>query len=379
MRKKWIPFLLSLGTLLVSCSEEGQTLKEKKEQIKQYRQQKQKLEKKINSLEKAIAAKETPKKEKDYQLVSLEPVKEHPFQHYVKLRGQASTDENVSISPERSGRIEMIHCEEGDQVKKGKLLVELDSETIERNIDQIETNLAHARKLYQKQKNLWDQDIGSEVEFLESRNRVNNLEKELKAAKSRLANTTIKAPINGKVDAIFMNTGEMANPASPLIRIVNLRQMEVTADPSEAYLDDVKPGDSVLVEFPNLDIEHKKTVTHVSSYIDPDTRTFEISVDIDNPNQIIKPNVLAQVRFADYSKSKAVTIPTKLMQSSDTGNYVYIARQKGGKQIVQRNYIQTGKSYQGITEVKSGLEPGQQLVTDGFRDVNQNQKVVTNK
>jgi RND family efflux transporter MFP subunit len=362
---------------LISCSsDKPKTLGEQKAKLKQYRQQEQKLQAQINELEATIAEKDTTKA-RDYQLVSLERITEGPFQHYVEIRGKANTDQNVEVSPERSGRIETITCEEGDQVQQGELLVKLDSETIERNIDQIQTNLAHARNLYERQANLWEKEIGSEVKYLQAKNRVENLEKELEAARSRLANTTITAPIDGKVDAIFSNPGEMANPASKLLRIINLRQMEVTANPSEAYLDDVQTGDSVIVSFPNLNIRRKRPVTHVSSYIDPDTRTFEITVDIANKNRLIRPNVLAQVRFADYSLENALTVPTKLIQSADTGDFVYTAKPRGDRQVVQQTFIEAGRSNQGITEVKQGVEPGQQLVTDGFREVSHNETVVT--
>ena len=370
MRLAFISLMAVAG--LMSCSsEKPKTLEEQKAKLQEYRQQEQKLQKKISELEATVAEKDTTKA-RDYQLVSLERITEGPFQHYVEIRGKANTDRNVAVSPERSGRIETITCEEGDQVQQGELLVRLDSETIERNIDQIQTNLAHARNLYERQANLWEQEIGSEVKYLQAKNRVENLEKELEAARSRLANTTITAPIDGKVDAIFSNPGEMASPASKLLRIINLRQMEVTANPSEAYLDDVRTGDSVIVNFPNLNIQRKRPVTHVSSYIDPDTRTFEIAVKIANKDQLIKPNVLAQVRFADYSLEKALTVPTKLIQSADTGDFVYTAKPRGDRQIVKQTFIEPGRSNQGITEVKQGLEPGQQLVTDGFREVSHN-------
>ena len=375
MRLAFISLMAVAG--LMSCSsEKPKTLEEQKAKLQEYRQQEQKLQKKISELEATVAEKDTTKA-RDYQLVSLERITEGPFQHYVEIRGKANTDQNVAVSPERSGRIETITCEEGDQVQQGELLVRLDSETIERNIDQIQTNLAHARNLYERQANLWEQEIGSEVKYLQAKNRVENLEKELEAARSRLANTTITAPIDGKVDAIFSNPGEMASPASKLLRIINLRQMEVTANPSEAYLDDVRTGDSVIVNFPNLNIQRKRPVTHVSSYIDPDTRTFEIAVKIANKDQLIKPNVLAQVRFADYSLEKALTVPTKLIQSADTGDFVFTAKPRGDRQIVKQTFIEPGRSNQGITEVKRGLEPGQQLVTDGFREVSHNETVIT--
>ncbi len=354
--------------LLVGCSDQPKTQEEKKAKL-------QALQAKIKKLKAAIKASDTASKERNPQLVSIDSVHKGTFKHYVKLRGKATTDKNVAVSPKRSGRINRIYCQEGQQVTQGEKLVQLDRETIQRNIDQIETNLQHARKLYKRQKNLWDQEIGSEVQYLNAKNRVENLEKELSTAKSRLANTSITAPINGKVDAIFMNPGEMANPASPLLRIVNLRNMEVTASPSERYLDDIKPGDSVKISFINLGIERKRPVSHVSSYIDPDTRTFELTIKIANQQRLLRPNVLATVRFADYTNQNCVIIPTKLLQSSNGDNYVFTAKNKDGNYKAYKTPIKTGRSYQGMTEVLEGLKPNQLLITDGFRSVSDREMV----
>lgn len=376
MRKSFLSLLAIAG--LMSCSnDKPQTLEAQKARLQEYRQEQKTLKEKIRTLKEQVARQDSATAEQDYQLVGLQEVKQQPFTHYVQIRGSADTDENVEVSPERSGRIERILCEEGEQVQQGQRLVELNSETIQRNIEQIKTNLAHARNLFQRQKNLWEKEIGSEVEYLQAKNRVENLEKELAAARSRLANMTIRAPISGKVDAIFSNQGEMASPASRMLRLIDLQEMKVIANPSEAYLDDLRAGDSVIVSFPNLDVQRKRVVSHVSNYIDPDTRTFEVTVDLDNETGLIKPNVLAQVRFADYSKAAAVTIPTKLIQSADDQDYIYTARQQNDRQIVQQTFIETGRSYQGLTEVKRGLKAGQQVIIDGFREVSDNETVVT--
>jgi membrane fusion protein (multidrug efflux system) len=363
--------------LLGACSGEPKTLKEKKAKLQALQEKQKAHQEKINKLKAAINQLDTTSKKQDFQLVRLDSVRKGNFKHYVKLRGKAKTDNNVSVSPKRSGRINRIYCEEGDQVKQGEKLVQLDRETIQRNIDQIKTNLAHARNLYKRQKNLWEQEIGSEVKYLNAKNRVENLEKELSTAKSRLANTSITAPINGKVDAIFMNPGEMASPASPLLRIVNLRKMKVVASPAERYLDDIRPNDSVKISFPKLGIKRTRPVSHVSSFIDPDTRTFEVNIKIQNKQGLIRPNVLATIRFSDYTNQDCVIIPTKLLQSSNGENYLFTAKNKNGKYRAHKTPIKTGRSYQGMTEILEGLKPNQLLITDGFRSVSDREIVKT--
>lgn len=355
--------------LLGACSDQPQTLKEKKAKLQALQEKQKAHQEKINKLKTAISKLDTTSKKQDFQLIKLDTVDKGTFKHYVKLRGKAKTDNNVTVSPKRSGRIKRIYCEEGDQVQQGEKLVQLDRETIQRNIDQIKTNLAHARNLYKRQKNLWEQKIGSEVKYLNAKNRVENLEKELNTAKSRLANTSITSPINGKVDAIFMNPGEMASPASPLLRIVNLRKMKVVANLAERYLNDIEPGDSVKVSFPKLGIQRTRPVSHVSSFIDPDTRTFEVTFGIQNKQRLIRPNVLATIRFADYINHGSVIIPTKFLQSSNGENYVYTAKKSGSRYKAYKTTVKTGRSYQGMTEVLEGLNPDQLLITDGFRSV----------
>lgn len=370
-------FIVSILTAaaLQSCSDQSDSLKAKKDKLQSYRNELSDLKSKINGLEEEIQQEDTLSTKDKSQLVSLKDVKQRTFKHFVEVRGKATSKKNVQVSPKRSGIIKKLHHTEGDTVKKGDLLVELDSETIETEIEQIQTNLNHARNLYQKQKNLWEKDIGSEVEYLQAKNRLNSLQKQLASAKTQLANTKIKSPIAGEIDEIYQNEGEMANPTKPLCRVINLNHMRVIANISESHLGKINKGDSVKVHFPNIGIKRTNRVTHVGRFIDPDSRTFKIEVKIDNPNGLIKPNVLATIRFTDYENPNALVIPTKLLQESEKGKFIYTSKQKDDRLKARKTNIKIGKSYNGFTEILDGLNKNDRLIVEGFRDVSDNEGI----
>ncbi len=361
--------LMLFAISVQSCSDQSDSLQAKKDKLQTYRNELSDLKNKISSLEKEIQQEDSLSNKDERQLVSLKPVDQKTFKHYVEVRGKATSKKNVQVSPERSGIIKTIHFTEGDTVSEGDLLIELNRETIEKEIEQIQTNLSHARNLYQKQKNLWQKDIGSEVEYLQAKNRVNSLEKQLASAQTQLSNTKIKSPISGELDEIYQNEGEMANPASPLCRVINLYKMRVVADISESHLGKIEEGDSVQLHFPNIGVKRKTNVSHVGQFIDPDSRTFKIEIQVDNQDRAIKPNVLATIRFTDYKNPNALVIPTKLLQESNKGPYIFTSKQEDDRLKARKTFIQPGKSYNGFTEIKDGLNKNDRLIVEGFRDV----------
>lgn len=366
---KFTSILLVSSIMIMGCSGDPETTEAKKAKLQDYKDQLANLKTKIQDLEEEIQKEDTLKKADQRKLVNLNPVRKTNFKHFIEVRGEATSNKNVKVSPEMSGVIERIHFEEGDEVEKGALLAELDNATIQRNIDQIKTNLEHARNLFERQKNLWDQDIGSEVEYLQAKNRVEDLEKRLASAKSRLANTKIRSPIQGQIDEIFFNEGEMANPASPLCRVVNLKDMQVVGNLSESYLGEIKIGDSVELHFPNMGIKKTSKVSHVGQFIDPDSRTFKVEIKVENQDRLIKPNALATIRFSDYSNPEALVIPSHLLQESDEQPFIFTARKTDNKWKAAKTLIQTGKSYDGFTEVKSGLNANSKLIVKGYKNV----------
>lgn len=372
--------IFSVSGFLQNCSENPETLEAKKEQLTSYQEQVSTLESKIKNLRQEIDQLDTGNsnsEEGSGQLVRLTPVKQRHFQQFVEVRGDAVSKKNVRVAGTRTGRIEKIYYEEGDQVEKGALIAEQDNETLRNNIEEIKTNLEHAKTVYQKRKNLWEKNIGSELDYLNAKNQKQNLEKQLASARSQLEDTRIKAPVKGEIDEVFLNEGEMAGPTSPICRILNIEAMRLETDVSEAYLGAIQTGDTVQIDFPSINLTRREPVTHVGQFIQPDSRTFQIEISLDNPNKQIKPNMLSVIRFRNYSNPDALVIPTQLIQESDEGQFVFKAREENNGLIAQKTVIETGRTYQGFTEVKNGLQKNDQLIKEGFREVSDQEKIYT--
>jgi len=366
-----VPALLVARIIMCSGCNQSETLADKKEQLKAYKEQINDLKVKVKKLENEILQADTtnnPDEEK--KLVSLKTVKTKSFKHFVKVRGEASSKKNVSLSAELSGLVTEINHSEGEQVQKGEVIAKLENESIKQSIDEIKTNLELAKDIYQKRKNLWEKNIGSEIEYLQAKNEKDRLQKRLASTKSELDKTIIKAPISGEIDEIFINEGELANPASPICRIVNLDQIRLSANLSESYLGKINQGDSVSIKFPSIGVQKMATISHVGQFIAPESRTFKIEVKLQNQDHLIKPNMMGIIRFADYANSNALIIPSKIIQEEGDKNYIYLAKNKDRNWQAEKTYVEIGRTHKGETEIKNGLESGDKLIVQGFRDVN---------
>jgi RND family efflux transporter MFP subunit len=292
------------------------------------------------------------------------------FQHYIEVQGNVETDQNVLVNPEFSGVITSVRVEEGQRVSAGQVIATIDAKTLRKNMDELKTRLELAEDVYQRQKKLWDQKIGTEMQYLQAKNNKESLEKSLETLKSQLGQASVKAPISGVVEQLMANKGETANPAMPIARIVNTSKMEVVADVSEAHLKSVKRGDVVTVDFPVLEESLEAKIDVVGAFIDPKNRTFKVQVKIPNTAGYLKPNVTAVVKIKDFDKDDAVFIPTNLIQQSATGDqYVLLLENKGGKQTVTKRIVKAGIAYKGQSVIEEGLSGGEQIITKGYTEV----------
>ncbi|MCS7018546.1 MAG: efflux RND transporter periplasmic adaptor subunit [Cytophagales bacterium] len=356
-------FAVSACNKSVDNSVEGKRkrLSELKKQAAQIKAEIAALEAEIAQISPTAAAK---------KLVEAEPLSVQDFAHYVEVQGNVASEQNVMIAPEIAGVIIKRYVQVGDMVRKGQPIAEIDAESIRKNIAEIETRLELARTVYERQANLWNQKIGSEVQYLQAKNNMEALEKTLATAKTQLNKAIVKAPIDGMVEDLTQNVGEMANPAVPMGRIVNIAQVEINADVSEVYATAVKRGDEVLVSFPALGKEMSLKIHMVGQYINPTNRTFKIQMRTSNPDGILKPNSLAVVKIRDFFRKDALVLPSHLIQQSANGEqFVYVLRNKDGKQIVERVVITTGKSYAGKTLVEAGIQAGDLIITKGYNEV----------
>lgn len=309
--------------------------------------------------------------------VTVVSVSPQPFTHYFKVYGQVESNKSINLYAESAGQIKNIFVKRGQNVAKGQLLAEIDGSILTQNIAEVKTNLELANELYKKQSKLWLEDkIGSEVQYLQAKNNKEGLENRLQTLNAQLAMTKVRAPFNGVIDDIFPKDGEMATPQMPMFRLVNLSEVYLTSAVSEAYIGKITVGTPAKVTFKSLGKTVESDVVRVGNFINPDNRTFEINVALGNDANY-KPNMMGSVDLQDYKVDKAWVVPSRLIMETATGeSYVYVLEATNTDVAeVKQVIIQAGVSYNGQTEVLSGLTGGEQVVDKGSRSVKAGQKV----
>lgn len=307
---------------------------------------------------------------KHIALVTAEQFPPQRFEHFFEVQGVAETDQNAAIYAEVSSKVMEIKVREGQQVSKGQLLVRLDDQVLRNNMAEVENQLELAQIFYKKQKNLWDQEIGTEFQYLEAKNNRDALLKKLETLESQKAMYFIKAPFSGVVDEIVPKEGEMASPMGMIVRLINLSKMYLKADVSESYIGKVKKGDTVRVSFPSVNQEMKTTISRVGNYINPNNRTFKIRLDIPNSDDMLKPNLLGELHIMDFYADNAVVIPTKLIQQTPAGKeFVYTVDRTDGVDRAKKVIVTIGLSHEGHSHVLTGLDGSEMLLAKGARSV----------
>lgn len=310
-------------------------------------------------------------------LVRTTTVKDTLFKHYVEIPGDVETDENIIIFPEFSGVLLQVLVEEGDRVTKGQVLARIDDGGLSSQLAQLETQAALAKTTFERQKRLWEQNIGSEIQFLEAKANYEAIQNSVNQLRSQLAKSVVKAPFAGVIDETFSEQGEVVAPGqSRLFRLVNLSNMYITAAVPESYLGSIKKGTEVLVEIAATGTEFRSEVQQVGNYINPNNRTYEIKVAVPNEKELVKPNLIATVKLNDYTSDNAVIIPEGVLQKNSAGeNLVYVLQPTSDSTgIAEKRILNTGMIYDQQVEVLSGLKAGEQLITEGAKNIQEGEK-----
>lgn len=366
MKAKIQYIFLGIGLFLFSCS--SQT-KDPKARLEAFKAQEKSLLDSIAHLE-AITSK-TDKLDSSqirYKQVATSPIKLTDFVHTIDVQGKVESDQNIEVNPKAMGIVTKVYVTEGQKVNQGQILATIDNELLKGNLDQLKSQYSLATILYQKQKNLWDQQIGTEVQYLQAKNNKENLEKNMAIIKDQLAQTNIVSPINGVVDQVIARVGQMASVGAPQFRIVNNNKIKVTAGLGENYISQVRVGSSVLINFPDANKSVNAKLGFVSSVIDPITRTFTVQTRLEGVSGI-RPNMVAIFKIQDYHNPKALVIPINLVQNSEEGNYVFIA-EKGPNPhfgVAHKKSVTLGLVQGNNVEIKKGLSPDEPLVTIGYQ------------
>jgi len=338
-----------------------------KKQIAEYKSQITDLENKIDELNSLLTEQGEDANTTRRIRVKTQLIQPVHFSHYVDAVASLEAVNSAFISPEISGQVKTIHVREGQYVKKGQLLVSLNSDIIESNIKELETNLALAKTLYQKQEELWKQQIGSEVQYLEAKNKKESLESKLNGLYIQLAKSKIKAPINGIVDLINVKEGELAMPGAQIIQMVNISTFYVNADVSEKFISVIKKGSPLTVRFPtypNWEINTK--VTRIGNIINQANRTFKVQATISNKNNMLKPNMQAKITFLDFEVDKALVVPSIIIKKDFKGNYLYIVEKGDDGFIARKKYVKTSLSNNQGTMITEGISEGDKVIVQGY-------------
>ena len=359
-----------MASLLVACSQEKKTdLQSKKEELATLKQQQAELNTKIRSLESEVT-KLDPKKVEEARVkeVTVAPVATTTFRHFVELQGTIDAKNNVAVSAQSGGAVTAVYVKEGDMVKAGSLMAKVDDQILSQSIEEVKNQLVLANTVFEKQSNLWKQQIGTEIQYLQAKNNKESLEKRLNTLNTQLAQSSVKSPISGVVDKVFVKLGAMGMPGAPMFQVVNLSQLKVVAKVADTYAGSVRKGDGVIIEFPDLNRQLNSHISFVATTVDPSTRTFTIEAPLPSDNSL-KPNMLARIKINDQTQAKAIVINQNLIQSTENGQLVYVAVNEGGKKIAKAKTVKTGQSYGGQIEITQGLQAGDQIVTAGYQDL----------
>ena len=325
--KKIIPLLIL--SFILSCGDapkKSATLTELASEKSDLMQQIDSLSNVLKSVEERISKLDTTKR---LNVVTAIEAKEKTFRHYIKVQGTVEADQSVELYPERSGTIIQIFVKEGQQVSKGETLVQIDNSIVESSMIELQTELNLATTTFERQERLWQQNIGSELQFLQAKAKKEGLENKLNSLEEQAKKLVISAPFSGVIDEVFAKVGGVAAPQIPAIRLVNLNTIHVESEVTESYLKSIKKGTEVELFFPSISKYISAKINQVGSYINPNNRSFKIRININNPNNELKANLLADVKINDF-KETGIVIPTKLIQKDRIGKtFVYTLMQDG--------------------------------------------------
>lgn len=356
------------------------SLGEKKAKLEELKKQQITAATEIKTLEEEIEKLDTAAgKQEKSKLISVAAVGTEDFSHYIDLQGKIDADDISYIAPPngQGGIVTALYVKEGDYVKKGQLLLKMDDKVLRQQIQITQTQLVLAKDVYQRTKNLWDQNIGSELQLLQAKNNVETLEKSIATANEQIRLYTVYSPVSGIADDVNVRVGEAfvgATQLGPQIRIVNTSTLKAVIEVPENYMNRVRVGSPVIITLPDLNKTFNSTVKLSSQTINASTRTFTIEAAV--PGGGVRPNSIAAVRIKDYSAPNAIVIPVNIVQTDDKGKYVYVVEKDGkGRSIAVKKPVVVGESYGDKIEIKGGLQSGMQLITEGYQTVYDKQVV----
>jgi membrane fusion protein (multidrug efflux system) len=368
---KKLILLSTLAIAIAACNSGGG---DKQAELEKLKKEEATLKSKILALETELSANDsTAPKGLAVSVVSLKP---EIFKNFIDVQGKVDANENVSISSEMPGTITKINVSVGDQVSVGQVLAETDARAIQQQISDLQTNTELVNQLYEKQKSLWDQKVGTEIQYLQAKTNKESMAKKMGALQEQLRMSKIISPINGTVDAIDIKLGQAVAPGLPAIRVINYSNLKVKADVAESYASKIKKGSEAIIRFPDMNDSIIAKVSFVSRTINPASRTFNVEVNLDNKKEY-HPNMVTRLSINDYSSATPVfVVPVNVIQKDENNaSFVFIANGS----VAKKQTVTIGKQYNGKAEILSGLKEGDLLLETGYDIVNEGDVIAYKK
>lgn len=337
----------------------------KRKQLQQYKKDLHTLEQQIETLETELNS--TAKHEViKIKVAEIAPQK---FENFIEVTGKVEAELDVEVSPESAGVIKEVFVTEGDWVNKGDLMAKLNTEMLSSSVEEIEVQLDLAKTNYERQKNLWDQNIGSEMQYLQAKNNKESLEKRIKSLQAQISMSEVRSPVSGVVDVVHQKKGHIGSPQVPFAKVININKIKIYADISESYITRINKGDVVNVNFPALNKQVQAKIDQIGNTIDPNNRTFRVRINMNNPDKTIKPNLISIISLRDYVNEEAIVVPALYIKEDFSGHYTYIVEKDGTETVAKKVYVTPGVTNNNMTEVVEGLTAGMQVVSQGYNQI----------
>lgn len=362
--------LIATSLLLIACGEKSTDDLIKDKNITELKNRKAAIQSELEKIDAALLnGNKAPESE---ALVSVLTIKDTVFNHYLEIQGNVNTKENILVQPEFGGTLTALNVKAGQRVSKGQILGKVDDAGMSQQLASIENQYALAKTTFERQKNLWDKKIGSEIQFLQAQAQMISAQKSVAQMRAQVAKTVIRAPFSGTIDEVFVERGQVVAPSPQgLMRIVNLSNMYVSTTVPETYIGKLKVGTVVDVFLTSLGKTYKGKVRQVANFINPSNRSFGIEVSVPNPDNLLRPNQVAKLKIIDYTVTNAIIVPTNVVQEDGEHNkFVFIATNVTGKKgVAKKVLVKVGKSSDNVTEILSGLTANDVVVTEGANTI----------
>jgi RND family efflux transporter MFP subunit len=364
----FLSFIL-FAIIILSCSAPVS----KEAELDILKKQHAELTDKIRSLEREIKA-SRPESAVKTRMVVADEVKSGPFEYFVETQGGVEAEENILVSAKTPGVVVGIFVKEGQSVKAGQVLAQIDNSITIKAIEELQGSLDLARTVFERQKSLWDQKIGTEIQFLTAKNNKESLERRLATLKEQDELSRVRSGISGTVDDIMLKVGETTSPGMPAARIVNTGKLKITSNVSEAYINSLAPGNEAYVQLGDISKTFKGKVSFTGKNINPLSRTFGVEIPVPGGTDA-RPGMSARIKVVYKKLSDAIVLPVNLVQNINSEQVVFVAEEKDGKWVATRRVVTTGGTFSGKTEILSGLKTGERVISVGYQGLNDGELV----